>query len=562
MKKTYLLKSKLILIVFIFLTTFSSIIKGQVLVVPPNPGNISTVEHLTQSNDYTVEVKKSGDANYTTCFVYKTDNYATTAKKAENSLSFTNVSFSGTSIDVRVTCKFTANSVTIRPLNFGIIGVRAGNVITFTLNKPTKLSIEVNDRTNPLFFFADAPDVPNTNATYYYAPGTVTNIGLLKTINSGESVYIAGGAVVEGSFSLAEGSKNISIKGRGILCMGQWLWQSNDLTFLGDHSMIKARSTSYLQMEGIILANSTGWHIPIYNGGGNLVFNNQFRNLKLISWNPNSDGIWVNGKNHIVDDCFIFNNDDAIMSHSITDSKVSNMIIWGGPWGRVYMHSGQDTKPLSDNMTLENFNVIGKDSGNPELILANGSSGFAQTISNFTFKNWRVEKHPNSKFLNINVSGNKNIKGWHFEDITLDDKYADEGDIHGAANSPIDVVTFCNIKMAGNYVTSLAAANMDKNSYATNVTFCTNTEVDNINNSNNSFIIYPNPANDYLIVAGDGDLTNCQIELYDILGKKIVTQIINTNNFKIDISGFNKGIYFFKIISLDNTLQTGKLIKE
>nr|MBA3704482.1 hypothetical protein [Bacteroidota bacterium] len=303
MKKTYLkLKSKASLIFAIFFSAFSIIVKAQVLIVPPAPGNLSTVEHLTQSNDYTVEVKKSGDVNYTTCFVYKTDNYATQAKKSENSLSFTNVSFSGTTIDVKITCKFTASNVTIRPLNFGIVGVRNGNVITFTLTKPTKLSIEVNDRKNPLFFFADTPDVPNTSATYYYAPGTVTNIGLLKTINSGESVYIAGGAVVEGSFFLAEGSKNISIKGRGILCMGQWPWTSNDLTFLGDHSMIKGRSTSYMQIEGIILANSTGWQIPIYNGGGNLVYNNQFRNLKLISWNPNSDGIWVNGKNHVVDD--------------------------------------------------------------------------------------------------------------------------------------------------------------------------------------------------------------------------------------------------------------------
>ena len=553
-------KCRKVLILAMFFLTLTVFVKAQVLIVPPNPGNLSTVEHLTQSNDYTVEVKKSGDINYTTCFVYKTDNYATTAKKAENSLSFTNVSFSGTSIDVKVTCKFTANNVTIRPLNFGITGVRTGNVITFTLNQPTKLSIEVNDRTNPLFFFADTPDVPNTNATYYYAPGTVTNIGLLKNINSGESVYIAGGAVVEGSFNLVDGSKNISIKGRGILCMGEWPWTSNDLTFLGDHTMIKARSTSYLQLEGIILANSTGWQIPIYNGSGNLVYNNQYHNLKLISWNPNSDGIWVNGKNHIVDDCFIFNNDDAIMSHSVSNSKVSNMIIWGGPWGRIYMHSAQDTKPLSDSMTLENFNVIGKDSGNPELILVTGSNTFVQNINNFTFKNWRIEKHPNSKFLNLNVTGNKNIKNWSFQDITLDDKNADEGDIYGAAGSAINGVTFCNIKMAGTYVTSLAAANMDKNSYATNVTFCTTTGMDSIFSNKNSIAVYPNPANDYVIVEGSN--LNSQIEWYDVLGKKVFSQVVNSNNTTIDISGLEPGIYFYKIITVDNSSQTGKLIKE
>ncbi|MBA3706074.1 MAG: T9SS type A sorting domain-containing protein [Bacteroidetes bacterium] len=39
-------------------------------------------------------------------------------------------------------------------------------------------------------------------------------------------------------------------------------------------------------------------------------------------------------------------------------------------------------------------------------------------------------------------------------------------------------------------------------------------------------------------------------------------EIANANNAKIDISGFDQGIYFFKIISEGNTIQTGKLIKE
>lgn len=267
-----------------------------------------------------------------------------------------------------------------------------GNVITFTLTQPRKLSIEVNNRLNPLFLFAEEPDVPNTSATYYYAPGTVTNIGLQKQLKTGESVYIAAGAIVEGSFKYDWNSDRVSVKGRGILCMGQWPWESNDLTFLGSKVMFTG-ATHNLQMEGIILCNSTGWQIAIYNSDGNKCYNNQFRDLKLISWNPNSDGIWVNGDNIIVDDCFIFNNDDVCMSHAVTNSKISNMVIWGGPWGRVYMHSGQDAKPLSKNMILENYNIIGKDYGK-ELFLMDGSTSFGQTIQDFTFRNIKVEEHP------------------------------------------------------------------------------------------------------------------------------------------------------------------------
>lgn len=532
-------------LIILVILTYCTQTFAQTLIVPPNPGNLTSVEHLTQSNDYVVEVKKSSDATYTPCFVYKTDNYASEARKSENSLSFTSVSFSGTSIDVRITCNFTANSVIIRPLNFGVTPVKVGNVITFTISEPRKLSIEVNNRSNPLFFFADTPDVPNTNATYYYAPGTVTNIGLKKLLNSNQSVYIAAGAIVEGSFELTSNSDNISIKGRGILCMGEWLRQSNDLTFLGNHAMISGPSHN-LKIEGIILANSTGWQIPIYNRNGSYVYNNQFRNLKMISWNPNSDGIWVNGNNNIVDDCFIFNNDDAFMSHAVSNSKISNIVVWGGPWGRIYMHSGHDLKPLSENMVLENFNVIGKDGG-VELILASGSSSFAQTMRNFTFKNFRIEQHPKTssyntnKLLNINVTGNKSISNWLLEDITIDSKNPDEGDIYGASNSLVNGVTFRNLKMNGSYVTSLTQANMDKNTYASNVNFeiVESTDVNEIMAENSM----PIKASKGGIIL---ETTNKETyKVYNSMGQELASGICDFENKFIPIKG--KGIYIIKV---------------
>ena len=92
-----------------------------------------------------------------------------------------------------------------------------------------------------------------------------------------------------------------------------------------------------------------------------------------------------------------------------------------------------------------------------------------------------------------------------------------------------------------------------------NLRCATTTSVDNLENKN-TLAIYPNPTNDYFIVEGIN--SNCQIELYDILGKKVLNQIANSSDTKIDLSGFNNGIYFYKIINQDNILQTGKLIKE
>lgn len=460
------------------ITKIDQVVSASSLIIYPSPGNLSTVEHLTSSDDYTVEIKKSGEIEYKPLFVYKTDNYwvnnyfgATNGpKKSQISASFTSFSFKDTAIDVKITYKSTVNSVTIRPLNFGINPVKSGNVVTFTITDPRKLSIEINNRLNPLFLFAEAPDVPNTKATYYYGPG-VHNIGLSKIVNSNESVYIAAGAVVEGSFVLPYNSKNISIKGRGILAMGEWPHTSTELSFLGTRNAIKSNGTSNLVMEGLIIANPCGWTIPLYNSD-NLTSNNQLRNLKIVAWTGNSDGIWVNGNGHVIDDCFIFNNDDVFMSHGATNCKISNIVAWGGPWGRLYMVSNQAS---TSNITFENINLIGKDGG-PELILVDGDAGTNLNVNDITFRNLRVESHPYSSSYNTNkfirfISGYKSINNWLFENVTIDDKNPDEGDFYGTANSPINGVKFKNFMLGGSKVMSLTDAKMDKNSFANDITF-------------------------------------------------------------------------------------------
>ncbi|MDA3867896.1 MAG: hypothetical protein PF489_14280, partial [Salinivirgaceae bacterium] len=223
MKNLFLFKYKIVslLLTVIIISGFPAL--AQTLVIPPSPGDLSSVAHLKQADDYIVEIKKSGDTEYTTCFVYKSDNYASNVWGSEHrpqkAASFTNFSFSGTSVDVRITTKFLAHSVTVRPLNYDIVPTKDANVFTFTLTKPQKISVEINDRLNPLFILADAPDVPNTKATYYYGPG-VHKVGLHKQINSNESVYIAGGAVVEGTFLIPDKATNIEFRGRGIISNG------------------------------------------------------------------------------------------------------------------------------------------------------------------------------------------------------------------------------------------------------------------------------------------------------------------------------------------------------
>ncbi len=544
---------------------------AQVLVVPPSPGSLATVEHLTQSDDFIVEVKKADDANYTTCFVYKTDNWASnmygSERRPQKAASFTNVSFSGGAIDVRITTNFTANSVKIRPLNYNINPNKSGNLITFRLDSPKKLSIEVNDRNNPLFLFFDTPDVPNTGATHYYGPG-VHDVGMKKVIKSNESVYIAGGAVVEGTFMIAEGATNINFRGRGIISNGalptlEAQGGTSNATLFQNATISGATlynsSCNNITFEGFIITNGAGWTFALANYGHSS-HHNSWRNIKEVEWSGCTDGIWFDGDNNTIDDCFIFNNDDAVTTHGSNNCTIKNTTTWGGNWGHLFYH---DDYGSSSGITFENINSIGKDACK-EMIWVMSRSGASNSVEDVTFRNVRIEEHIKrssynvAKLIKFELKNNK-VKNWQFENFTVDDKNDDEGDIYGTATGAVDGIKFCNLKMAGSFVNSLAEANMDKNAYATNITFCTTTEVDQ-SNTDNKFVIYPNPANDYIIIEGLG--TNSKIELYDVLGKKVLTKIATTNSIKIDIVDLSNGIYFYVIFNEDAILKGQKNVKK
>ena len=78
-----------------------------------------------------------------------------------------------------------------------------------------------------------------------------------------------------------------------------------------------------------------------------------------------------------------------------------------------------------------------------------------------------------------------------------------------------------------------------------------NTSVDeNVSQFNSDLVIAPNPASDFINIAlkpSEGSL----IEIYNIMGVKILTSLVETKNFsslqKIDVSNLAPGFYFLKI---------------
>ena len=70
------------------------------------------------------------------------------------------------------------------------------------------------------------------------------------------------------------------------------------------------------------------------------------------------------------------------------------------------------------------------------------------------------------------------------------------------------------------------------------------TRVEGVSELENTLKVYPNPANAYLTI--EGNITS--VEVYNTVGQCLLSKSVNGNT-KIDLAGFNNGIYFLRVYS-------------
>ncbi|MBC8010795.1 MAG: hypothetical protein H7067_11950, partial [Burkholderiales bacterium] len=323
---------------------------------------------------------------------------------------------------------------------------------------------------DPLFLFADAPDTPDLAATHYFGPGLHRLPGDGKlTLASGEHVYLAAGAIVEGRFVLEPGSHDIQIRGRGILSNGEWPHESWGVPYLIEHATFYSKGTHHFLLEGLTLIHATGWTVAIEDLKGGATHDNRYENLSMVHWAGNSDGIWITGDRNRVDDCFLFINDDAIVSKGGTGSRVSNVVFWGGIWGHLtlWFNFGRDITDL----TYEHIDVIGKEGGRNLIWGRKLTRSRNIDLRDITFRDLRVEerKRPTGLHLSranpnrlIRLEGKDRVSGLRFEDVSLPDQFEDEGLIGEIV--PADQggagVTFQNLRMGGRLILSAADSHL------------------------------------------------------------------------------------------------------
>jgi hypothetical protein len=338
-------------------------------------------------------------------------------------------------------------SCDIYPSRLGITPVVNGCEVEFELTSPAKLSVELNGQIiHPLLLFADAVEeepIPEPGPdVLIFAPG-FHEAGMIP-LHSGQTVYLAEGAYVKGYFESVKNMENVTIRGRGII--------SGEAYEHKAHHMIEIMGASRnIRIEGITIVNSPWTHIRMWGR------NNTVRNVKMISWYYNTDGILL-GEQSLIEDCFFKCNDDAIkLYHS--DIVVRRCVIWqlmnGAPFQltwNVSVPTGRVSVTDCDVIRVEHY----KDWDNRGVF--NCIHGGTGHLMGYLFEDIRIE-NANFRFVklifqkskfNIEQIGFGHISDVTFRNITMKDEMKERNILKGHdAEHAIRSITFDNVVMNG-----------------------------------------------------------------------------------------------------------------
>ncbi len=282
---------------------------------------------LTASNQYRVTVLQEGGDQ--SSFVYRILARNPDSNR-EVDTSWTSFSFAGeVTVKVRKLAGPAATGCLVRPRAAGVETSFADDVCTFTLTRPGNLSVEFepsihNPIEHPMLVFANPPEVdvpdPGDPDVLYLGPG-IHDLGSGVPIESGKTIYIAGGAWVNGAFVAAGPVENVTIKGRGVIS-GLFMDTGNQDDNKDQPGII---DIPYRDSENVLVEGITTVDAPRFNIRA-LATHTTIHNVKTMSWWYSTDGL-VAGHASIIEDSFTKVNDDSIKLHW-GDLVVRRNVLW------------------------------------------------------------------------------------------------------------------------------------------------------------------------------------------------------------------------------------------
>lgn len=438
------------------------------IITYPVPMGIYYARH---NDDYTVRVRQAGEKDWIDLYEYNVKVDMDTYSNA----TMVQFDFSG-KVEILVQKNNgEIRSAVVRPLSKGIQLEVDDNFLLFTIDKPQKLSIELNgDRLNNLHVFANPviKDVPDKNApnVMYFESGiheaTDKATGSFR-IPSNTTVYLEGGAVLKGRLQ-CDSVENVKILGHGMLLEPQ---QGVSVAF-----------SKNVVIDGITVVNPR--HYTVSGGQSTGI---TIKNLKSFSCQGWSDGLdFMSCSDILIDNVFMRNSDDCIALYAhrgdyygdCRNVRVQNSILWADIAHPINIGTHGNTETgdeVIEDVLFKNIDILEHDEDDRDyqgcMAINVGDHNLARNI---TFEDIRVESIQEGQLFHLRVMFNqkyntgpgRGVRDIVFRNISYSGKFTNPSLIEGYDKDRIvDNILFENIILNGKRLTSLDELNIDKKGF-------------------------------------------------------------------------------------------------
>ena len=469
--------------------------KGPKLYIAPNPGDLSAIEGLKESQLFDITV------NGNDLFVYH--GYQVEFNKygfGKKGGSFVNFASEPGLLNMEIASTEKIDSFTIMPhvehekLNETTIRLKT--------DKPQKFLVTAYLENSGINWFVVSVEEPETNipdkndpTVLFIEPG-VHQFGRAWSpyVNGIKTVYLAPGAVVQATMHTV-GQDSLKLTGRGLFAQALW-HNGKDVSplkaeWMSDMMGICFRECNYLSIDGISVINCPSYQIELADCENVVV-----DNVKLLGFGKgNNDGIHLYGRNIELKNSFLAGSDDRICITGLFDREkfevtkkeelqprleatnvhnlhIHDIVFWGQKNGADIMLTWNGGMTCN-NVLIENVQSVGFTNKG---FLASKHGG-SVVVENITIRNAHLYHH---RIVDLEITdaacwgqGGGSVRNVLLENITIDAKAKEVSNkmVGFSPESNVDGITFRNVVANGVKITSLNQTSIETNSFVYNINF-------------------------------------------------------------------------------------------
>ncbi|MGL4631850.1 MAG: 3-coathanger stack domain-containing protein, partial [Leadbetterella sp.] len=380
------------------LLLFSEIMQAQELITYP------TIPGRSPSDKYTCRVRKVGTTTWQDAFVLQTVSKPNATSPSPNNgyvsdlknwtASWIAFEFSGGAVEVEIALASGVSisgltSITqamVRPVGHASSAVISNGKVYVTFTQPANVNVDINNQmegqytgmfyggspihtislfanpvykkptlTNPRVFQLNPGETipPTTDTswdTLYFKPG-IHHIPIPYVMNNNKTLYIPGDAVVHGTVHSNDlwgfgAYHDWSVYGSGTVSGEEIPWVEP----LALETTPFARHAYRVKLEGFVVADPAHHVFFVLNTTNQPENKNYLKNLKVLAWRLNSDGVNPDG-NTDVRNCFFRCQDDN-MKYPHDNGSISDCVCWSDFNGSALYVDAGGTNSSVNNITV------------------------------------------------------------------------------------------------------------------------------------------------------------------------------------------------------------------